>query len=193
MRQPKYIANVHTPEVAARRGRSKAAWFAANSPEAIKEKKRFADLNPMSNPEVREKVSRILKRMKHGPSVRGGNGKGLTVPQKIMLDALGDGWVTEFPLSWENHKAGYPSHYKLDLANVERKVNIEVDGFSHQEMIRKGQDKKRDALLRSLGWTVLRFWNADILSWSDSGQPMESYISMTLAEHGIRVFPSTDC
>ena len=130
-----------------------------------------------------EKVSRILKRMKHKPSVRGGNGKGMTVPQKLLMEFLGSGWEAELSVSLGARQAGYPTHYKLDLANSVLKVGIEVDGHSHHS--RKEQDIKKTSMLTSLGWIVLRFWNKDILSWSDSGMPTESYISTTLAQHGI--------
>ncbi len=190
MRQPQHIAKIHTAEVAAKRGRAKAAWFAAKSPEAERELERIRTLNPMADPEVRAKVSRMLKRIGHGPSVRGGNGHGMTAPQSILLTALGSGWEAELSLSLGRRTRGYPSHYKIDLGNSVLKVGIEVDGNSHQVLKRKELDHKKDAKLASLGWTVLRFWNADILSWSDSGMPMASSISTTLLQHGIRVTPS---
>ena len=105
-----------------------------------------------------------------------------------MLDALGAGWRAEFPLSLGPRTPGYPTHYKIDLALPERKIAVEVDGFSHGS--RRDQDEKKEAKLRSLGWIVLRFSNRDILTWKASGMPMDSYISMTLAGHGILVSPS---
>jgi very-short-patch-repair endonuclease len=102
-----------------------------------------------------------------------------------MMDALGEGWIAEYALSLGRLKAGYPTHYKIDCANPPRKFAIEVDGNSHHVETRKVEDAKKEAMLRSLGWTVLRFWNEEILNWSNSGRPTESYISMTLAQHGI--------
>jgi len=192
MRQPQYIANVHNPEVAAKRGKSLSRFYAEGSPKAEQMRARIAGLNPMANPEIREKVSHILKRMKHKPSVRGGNGAGMTVPQTILLDVLGSGWVPEYALPLGTRKAGYPTHYKIDLANVAKKIAIEVDGNSHRASVRKARDVKKDAMLASLGWTVLRFWNEDILSWSDSGMPTGSFIFTTLEQHGIQVFRSKD-
>ena len=113
----------------------------------------------------------------------------MTLPQKILLDVLGPGWVPEYALSLGRLTPGYPTNYKLDLANPERMIAIEVDGPSHRA--RKGQDQKKDEKVRSLGWTVLRFWNKDILTWSDTGTPPESSISMTLEEHGIHLSRST--
>jgi hypothetical protein len=187
MSQPEHLAKLHTPEVAQRRGEKRRAHLASGTPEALAEIERIRTLNPMQNPETRAKVSRRLKEMKHRPSVPGGNGRGLTKPQQIMLDALGPTWVAEFPLSLGRRTPGYPTGYKLDLADPERQINIEVDGPSHYG--RKADDAKRDAKVRSLGWIVLRFWNRDILTWSASGMPMESSISMTLERHGIRLSP----
>ncbi|MHB8916073.1 MAG: endonuclease domain-containing protein [Thiobacillus sp.] len=185
MSQPEHLAKMHNPEVAARRGRSKSEWY--KTPAAAKELERIRNLNPMSSMETREKVSRTLKAMKHKPSERGGNGNGLTVPQQILKDALSLNWTAEYALSLGKRQAGYPTCYKLDLACPQLKIAIEVDGASHHS--RKEQDKKKDAKLASLGWTVLRFWNKDILSWKNTGMKPESYISMILAQHNIHHFP----
>jgi len=188
MSQPEILAKVHSPEVAAKRGEKKSAWFRSGDPKAVAELSRIAALNPTARPEVREKISRRLKAMRHAPSVRGGNGTGLTVPQEFMLGVLGGDWIAEYPLSLGPLTPGYPTHYKLDLALPERRIAVEVDGTSHHG--RRDKDAKKDERLASLGWTVLRFWNQDILIWRDSGMPMGSSISTTLAAHGIQVSPS---
>lgn len=46
----------------------------------------------------------------------------------------------------------------IDLACREAKVAIELDGCQHADSI---DDEKRTAFLKSLGWTVLRFWNSE--------------------------------
>lgn len=183
MSQPEIKAKVHNPEVAAKIAAGKRRWFAAGSPKALAEIERIRALNPMSNLETRAKVSRRLKAMNHGPSVRGGNGRGLTVPQRMLLDALGTEWIPDFALSLGPRTPGYPTHYKLDIAHPGLRISIEVDGNSHYS--RKDLDEKKDEKLSSLGWTVLRFWNRDILTWHDSGMPMEGSISTTLERHGI--------
>lgn len=187
MSQPEHKAKVHTPEVAKKRGEKKRAWFAAGSPEAEAQRERFRRLNPTDRPEVREKISRTLKAMHHEPSVRGGNGHGLTGPQRMMLAALGPNWRAEYALSLGPRKAGYPTHYKLDLANPALRIAIEVDGLSHHS--RRHLDAKKDTKLASLGWIVLRFSNQDILTWSATGMPMDGSISTTLARHGIHLSP----
>jgi len=187
MRQPEILAKVHNPEVARKRGERKRAWFAAGSPKAETERERIRLLNPMERPEVRKKVSQTLRAMHHGPPERGGNGRGLTLPQQTLLDAIGPTWLAEFIVPLGPRTPGYPSHYKLDLANPERRIGIEVDGNSHYS--RRALDTKKDARLASLGWIVLRFWNQDILTWKASGMPTASSTSMTLAAHGILPIP----
>ncbi len=139
----------------------------------------------MSRPEVREKLSRRLREMNHRPSVRGGNGTGMTSAQATMLGILGEQWKAELSVSLGRRRPSYPTCYKLDLGNAELKVGIELDGNSHYS--RKAQDQKKDAALASLGWMVLRFWNWEILAWINSGTPKEDYISTTLASNGIHL------
>jgi hypothetical protein len=116
--------------------------------------------NPMHNPETRAKVSTTLRAMGWKPSVRGGNGE-LTIPQTLLACALG--WDTEVAVTTHLRDCGYPSCYKLDVANKDLKIGIEIDGFSHQSLERKELDKKKEECLHLLGWRVLRFWNEEVL------------------------------
>lgn len=184
MNQPEHKAKVHTPGALAKRVAGHRAWLASGSPEAQTHIERIRALNPTSRPEVREKISRTLKAMNHGPSVRGGNGRGLTVPQQRLLDALGPNWRAEFAISLGRLEPGYPTHYKLDLALPDQRIGIELDGNSHHS--RRALDVKKDTKLASLGWTVLRFWNREILTWMDSEMPTGDSISTILEQHGIR-------
>lgn len=59
--------------------------------------------------------------------------------------------------------SGYPTCYKIDVANPELKVAVEVDGGSHTSTTRREQDAKKDAFLRGLGWIVLRVTNRQAL------------------------------
>jgi hypothetical protein len=186
MSQPGHLAKVHTPEVAAKRGEGRRAWLASGSPQAQAEIHRIRTLNPAIRPEVQAKISRTLKAKNHGPSVRGGNGRGLTVPQRRLLDALGPSWQAEFVLSLGRRTPGYPTHYKLDLAHPGLRIDIELDGTSHRSTLGHERDLRKDTKLDSLGWKVLRFSNWKILGWLDSGMPPGDSISTTLALHGIR-------
>lgn len=52
--------------------------------------------------------------------------------------------------------------YIVDFACPSRKLIIEVDGSQHAE-IQSEYDRQRTARLEEDGWTILRFWNDDVL------------------------------
>ncbi len=82
----------------------------------------------------------------------------------MLAEALG--WPTEVVVKTGHSGrdgAGFPAHYKLDIANSEMMVAVEVDGASHTTLERQGQDRKKERFLRGLGWTVLRFSNREVL------------------------------
>ena len=56
------------------------------------------------------------------------------------------------------------SGYIVDFACAKAKIVVEVDGTQHAEAERSQYDLERAARLESLGWTILRFWNADVLT-----------------------------
>ncbi len=103
------------------------------------------------------------------------------MPQKLLLDYLGEDWKSEYIVitPWI---IGFPTCFKIDLACPARKIAIECDGSSHNGLKAKERDKRKDDFLRSVGWTVLRLWNKDILNWSNSGMPTGNYISMTFKQ-----------
>lgn len=188
MNTPEHKAKVHTPEIAARRGRTIARLYAeGSSPGLERNRERIRTLNPMvgeGSDAVRRKCSEVLRAMGYAPKVRGGNGHPLTAPQAILLAALGPPWVAEHAVSLGPRQAGYPTSYKLDLADPARKVGVEVDGHSHRS--RRALDRKKDEKLASLGWTVLRIWNADVLDWNDAGRAAHHRVSVGLALYDIR-------
>lgn len=95
-------------------------------------------------------------------ALKGGNGSGLTEAQSFLLSQLGPEWVAEYPVPTEIPRGqGFPTCYKIDIANPSRKIAIEIDGKSHRLLERKKQDAKKDKLLRKLGWMVLRYSNED--------------------------------
>jgi very-short-patch-repair endonuclease len=53
--------------------------------------------------------------------------------------------------------------YVVDFACPSKKLIVEVDGSQHAAEPVASRDDDRTAKLESLGWTVLRFWNDDIL------------------------------
>lgn len=52
-------------------------------------------------------------------------------------------------------------NYITDFACIEKKLIVELDGDSHASQT--DYDKERDAFLRKLGYTVLRFWNNEAM------------------------------
>jgi len=55
--------------------------------------------------------------------------------------------------------------YIVDFACPDKKLIVEVDGSQHGGSAR---DAVRDRALSNLGWTVLRFWNDDVLRDMDN-------------------------
>ena len=51
--------------------------------------------------------------------------------------------------------------YIVDFVCLEQRLIIELDGGQHAEQVT--YDQTRDAWLRSQGYTVLRFWNNDVM------------------------------
>ena len=51
--------------------------------------------------------------------------------------------------------------YIVDFVCFNKKVIIELDGGQHSE--NRDYDMQRDICLRSNGYTVLRFWNNDVI------------------------------
>ena len=56
--------------------------------------------------------------------------------------------------------------YVCDFVCLEASVVVELDGSQH--IAQAAYDANRDAFLRSQGFRILRFWNADVLSQTDS-------------------------
>jgi very-short-patch-repair endonuclease len=71
--------------------------------------------------------------------------------------------------------------YFADFLCRETKLVIEVDGGQHND---SAHDLRRDAFLRSQGFEVVRFWNADVLGAMDA-------VLATILEHLPR--PGEDC
>jgi hypothetical protein len=121
---------------------------------------RMKKKNPMWIPGIKEKMIVSMKGKKL--VARGGNGQ-ITKQQEILQKATG--LVTEYPVTTTLVKDIYPSaphSYKVDLADPNVKLAVEVDGKSHKLPSRKLQDSKKTEVLNSLEWTVLRFTNEEV-------------------------------
>ncbi len=53
--------------------------------------------------------------------------------------------------------------YIVDFVSLEEKLVIEVDGGQHNESLIIEKDEQRTQWLNSRGYTVIRFWNSDVL------------------------------
>lgn len=116
--------------------------------------------NPMHMDGVLDKVKSALKGKKF--KERGGNGV-LTVQQVMLMEATG--MFPEFVVNTKPVRdmiPCLPKHYKIDLANPQMMIAVEVDGRSHKTATGRALDAKKDAALTALGWRVLRFWNEEV-------------------------------
>ncbi|WP_413937143.1 endonuclease domain-containing protein [Nitrospira sp. BLG_1] len=87
--------------------------------------------------------------------------------------------------------SGYPTNYKLDVANVALKVGIEIDGLSHNLIERRAADRKKEEFMASIGWRVLRFTNEEVEKNLDGCvQKVLSIISMSPTEIPITLMDS---
>ena len=58
--------------------------------------------------------------------------------------------------------------YIVDFACPEHKIIVEIDGSQHANDDAVDYDRQRTAHLEQNGWTVLRFWNDDVLKDIDN-------------------------
>ena len=137
-----------TPEMRRKRSEALKAFNWLQTPQARAKKMEVLRSSPPTNPD--------------GPPIRGGNGKRPPVPQEMLATALG--WQMEhiFPTRMPKG-SGYPSHFKIDIANPAMMIAIEVDGGSHNSISRKEQDGRKESFLSSRGWCVLRFSNQEVM------------------------------
>ena len=138
---------------------------------------RMVNRNPMRSEETRQQVSRTLQEIGHQPKARGGNGRPAPLPARMLSEALR--LPLEVPIrTYQRRGSGYPTCYKADLACTELKIAVEVDGPSHCSRIRQAQDRKKQAFLELLGWTVLRFTNREVMEHlEDCVRTVQSTIS----------------
>ncbi|TPI79988.1 DUF559 domain-containing protein [Mesorhizobium sp. B2-8-9] len=53
--------------------------------------------------------------------------------------------------------------YIVDFACPDKKLIVEIDGSQHALAEVSASDTARTAKLEALGWTILRFWNDDVI------------------------------
>ncbi len=117
--------------------------------------------NPFRLPETRRKAQLALAQ-KGWNYLNGGNGTPMPVPQRLLLARLGPGWQAEFIVR-TGQRGPLPTHFKIDIADPVLKVAVEVDGNSHQSSTGIARDLRKDAFLKSEGWTVIRVKNEEVM------------------------------
>jgi very-short-patch-repair endonuclease len=60
-----------------------------------------------------------------------------------------------------------PLFYKVDLALVDQRIAIAVDGRSHNSRRWRFWERRKTAILGLLGWSVLKFSNERVLNDPD--------------------------
>ena len=85
-----------------------------------------------------------------------------TEPERVLWNRLRRRQLGGFKFR-RQHPIG---RYICDFVCLEAAVIVELDGSQH--VTDAPYDANRDAFLRSTGFRVLRFWNGDVLSRTDS-------------------------
>jgi len=118
--------------------------------------------------EVKEKLRASWtgdgSRKENFKKIRGGNGS-VSATEALVRKILTRRFLWNFAIATGSPRGeGYPTCYKLDFADPEKKLVVEVDGASHNSIERKDADAKKTAWLSERGWKVLRVSNAQVLS-----------------------------
>lgn len=85
-----------------------------------------------------------------------------TEPERVLWNRLRRRQLCDLKFR-RQHAIG---RYICDFVCLEAAIIVELDGSQH--VIDAPYDANRDAFLRSAGFRVLRFWNGDVLSQTDS-------------------------
>ncbi|MBZ9905177.1 endonuclease domain-containing protein [Mesorhizobium sp. BR115XR7A] len=60
-------------------------------------------------------------------------------------------------------RQGLIGPYVVDFACSAHRLIVEVDGSQHADAEHSKRDQARSAYLSASGWTILRFWNDDVI------------------------------
>ena len=166
MSNPEHLKKLDTPK---RRKAASERMKKLNKDPQFKVKVQeylHSNRNPFKNPEtapiIRRKATMTLREKDNFAHLNGGNGRGPTVPQRLLANRLG--WKMEHIILTRMHaRPGYPTSYKVDIADPILKIAIEVDGQKHMGKMQQALDKKKDDFLAALGWRVLRVTNKEVM------------------------------
>lgn len=81
-------------------------------------------------------------------------------PQRILWESVSARW----PEAVQEHRPVVGRRFRIDIAFVERKIAVEVDGWAYHGKHRSAhaKDRQRQNLLVMEGWRVLRFTTGEI-------------------------------
>jgi very-short-patch-repair endonuclease/Trp operon repressor len=101
-----------------------------------------------------------LKWMKDNPDKTAWRQSNLSYPEKIFLEKILDiKWNEKYLIIRE--MSFFP--YFADFAFLNEKIVVEIDGSQHELKERRERDIKKDELINSKGWTVIRFSASKII------------------------------
>jgi hypothetical protein len=108
----------------------------------------------MHDPEIRQRHLDGLKRA-HAKSPNGNNfNGGFGAPPNELEESYN--WLCSLGYQRNIFIRANGIRYQMDYALHETKICIEIDGTSHRPKYRQEHDKKKDADLKTIGWTVVR-------------------------------------
>ena len=126
--------------------------------------KRMTENNPVYQDGVVAKAHKTrLKNGSYHNNFRFGNGR-ISEYENIVKDYIEDfDFLYNYPIPTKLARDAFPKYlfptsYKPDFVNLEKKLCIEVDGPQHMKEI----DEKKDFCLNYLGFTVYRFTHEQI-------------------------------
>lgn len=85
----------------------------------------------------------------------------MTEAQQILLDVRGSGGPPELVVNvWRGQRQpGVPSHYKIDIANPEKMIAIQMDGRSQNSWLARERDAHKDAIRGCPIFCVCLVWS----------------------------------
>lgn len=142
-------------------------------------RKRMHETNPGANKEVQEKIKETQRLNgtlgftgKYSKN-RGGNGK-FSPAEELCYDfLLSLGFQYNSAIKTNSIRKKYPDmhigiNYKPDFTHLIYKLCIELDGKTHDGNIQQQRDRKKEFVLKELGYRVIRYSNEFVLNNFDS-------------------------
>lgn len=124
--------------------------------------------------EVKDKIRQArLRWMKEHPEQTAWRLRNMSYPEKCFKKILEDNGLDKKHLIYREYSV-FP--YFIDFAFINEKLAVEIDGSQHLEEDRKRRDKKKDALLLSKGWKVLRIAANEVTH--DGTKALEAIVDM---------------